>query len=177
MRNSHYCSLGPLRVHYGLALAPSGIVKVGWSSRRSEGEAVIPRICRIGALLAVFCSLLSLPGLAAAQGAASSPPQVEVNQAVAHGVSGELKHMTTVNGKGGDPDKPLKRIPKGLQNSQTDPVIQSSPGVTVSASGGLSFAGVGQGDYGFSDMYAPPDTNMAVGNTQIIQWVNTDFAV
>jgi hypothetical protein len=42
---------------------------------------------------------------------------------------------------------------------------------------GLSFAGVGQGDYGFSDQYAPPDTNGAVGATQHVQWVNTYFAV
>jgi hypothetical protein len=41
----------------------------------------------------------------------------------------------------------------------------------------LNFAGVGQGDYGFSDQYAPPDTNGAVGATQYVQWVNTYFAV
>jgi hypothetical protein len=41
----------------------------------------------------------------------------------------------------------------------------------------LSFAGVGQGDYGFSDRYAPPDTNGAVGATQYVQWVNVNLAV
>ena len=41
----------------------------------------------------------------------------------------------------------------------------------------MNFAGVGQGDYGFSDQYAPPDTNGAVGATQYVQWVNLSFAV
>jgi hypothetical protein len=40
-----------------------------------------------------------------------------------------------------------------------------------------TFAGVGQGDYGFTDRYAPPDTNGAVGATQYVQWVNVSFAV
>jgi hypothetical protein len=40
-----------------------------------------------------------------------------------------------------------------------------------------SFAGVGQGDYGYSDNVAPPDTNLAVGATQVVQWVNTSFGV
>jgi hypothetical protein len=40
-----------------------------------------------------------------------------------------------------------------------------------------SFAGVGNGDYGFAPNAAPPDTNMAVGATQVVQWVNESFAV
>ena len=41
----------------------------------------------------------------------------------------------------------------------------------------MSFEGLGQGQYGFSVMYAPPDTNGAVGATQYVQWVNASFAV
>jgi hypothetical protein len=41
----------------------------------------------------------------------------------------------------------------------------------------LNFAGVGDGDYGFTPNAAPPDTNAAVGATQVVQWVNESFAV
>jgi hypothetical protein len=41
----------------------------------------------------------------------------------------------------------------------------------------LGFAGVGAGDYGYSVNSTPPDTNLAVGTTQVVQWVNTSFAV
>ena len=60
---------------------------------------------------------------------------------------------------------------------QTDGALQTTAGPLVATTGGLNFAGVGQGDYGFSDQYAPPDTNGAVGATQYVQWVNTYFAV
>src|SRR5215469_221229 len=40
-----------------------------------------------------------------------------------------------------------------------------------------SFPGVGNGDYGFAPNAAPPDTNMAAGATQVVQWVNESFAV
>jgi hypothetical protein len=42
---------------------------------------------------------------------------------------------------------------------------------------GLSFAGVGQGDYGFSVSAVPPDTEGSVGDTQYVQWINFSFAV
>ncbi|HZP17365.1 MAG TPA: hypothetical protein VFB00_05335, partial [Terriglobales bacterium] len=47
----------------------------------------------------------------------------------------------------------------------------------MSATSVLNFAGVGNGDYGFSPDAAPPDTNGAVGATQYVQWVNESFAV
>ena len=42
---------------------------------------------------------------------------------------------------------------------------------------GLDFLGVGNGFPGYTVPDAPPDTNMAVGDTQIIQWVNVSFAI
>ncbi len=47
----------------------------------------------------------------------------------------------------------------------------------MSTTNGLNFAGVGNGDYGFSPNAAPPDTNGVVGATQYVQWVNESFAV
>jgi hypothetical protein len=58
-----------------------------------------------------------------------------------------------------------------------DPVVQSTTVSTAPTIAGLGFAGVGQGDYGFRDQYAPPDTTGAVGATQYVQWVNVSFAV
>jgi Abnormal spindle-like microcephaly-assoc'd, ASPM-SPD-2-Hydin len=53
----------------------------------------------------------------------------------------------------------------------------SAPASAAVANTVLGFAGVGAGDYGFSVSSTPPDTNMAVGATQVVQWVNTAFAV
>jgi hypothetical protein len=73
---------------------------------------------------------------------------------------------------------PLRPIPQNqIVNNAPDPVVQQTSGSLVSTTLGLNFAGVGQGDYGFSDQYAPPDTNGAVGATQYVQWVNASFAV
>jgi len=62
-----------------------------------------------------------------------------------------------------------------------DPVVQSTTDTFVSTFGGLGFDGVGQGFTGpqgtFTVNAAPPDTNGAVGATQYVQIVNTDFAV
>jgi hypothetical protein len=77
------------------------------------------------------------------------------------------------------PVEPMKQIPlpPELLQPQEDPVIQvatvgpPTPPVT------LNFAGLGNGQYGFSITGAPPDTEGTVGATQYVQWVNTSFAV
>jgi hypothetical protein len=67
-------------------------------------------------------------------------------------------------------------LPRGLQSLTEDPVRQSrTAGYTPLLSS--SFEGLGNGRYGFTVQYAPPDTNGAVGATQYVQWVNADFAV
>jgi hypothetical protein len=75
-------------------------------------------------------------------------------------------------------DRPLRPVPANvLQNNAPDPVVQSIASPFVGTTAGLNFAGVGNGDYGFSPDAAPPDTNGAVGATQYVQWVNESFAV
>ena len=75
-------------------------------------------------------------------------------------------------------EKDHRPLPTGTINaSQSDGALQSSAGPAVAVTAGLNFAGVGQGDYGFSPDAAPPDTNGAVGATQYVQWVNESFAV
>lgn len=67
--------------------------------------------------------------------------------------------------------------------------LQSSTASNISATVGLNFEGVGQvgGFYASPSglfcpsvsgtVLAPPDTNAAVGDTQVVQWINTCYAV
>ena len=67
-------------------------------------------------------------------------------------------------------------LPPGLRPLQEDPVRQLTT-TGFSPQVGLNFEGIGDGQYGFTVEYAPPDTNGAVGPTQYVQWVNTYFAI
>ncbi|HWZ44085.1 MAG TPA: hypothetical protein VNW97_11440 [Candidatus Saccharimonadales bacterium] len=80
-------------------------------------------------------------------------------------------------------EKPLHVLPrKGVTGvaapGTIDPVLQTATNRAAPTVGGVSsFDGVGVGLGGFTPNSAPPDTNMAVGATQVVQWVNTSFAV
>lgn len=104
---------------------------------------------------------------------------VEVANAVQQDVSPPLKGMQAfAPGSEHKRDKPLHPIPqKDISNNAPDGAVQSTVTGQTTSAGGLNFAGVGAGDYGFSVEYAPPDTNGAVGATQYVQWVNAAFAV
>ena len=104
---------------------------------------------------------------------------VEVTHETKHDVSPPLRSArATSPGAENLRERPLRPIPQNvLANNVDDPVVQSHVGPRVGTTTGLNFAGVGQGDYGFTDQYAPPDTNGAVGATQYVQWVNTYLAV
>ncbi len=76
--------------------------------------------------------------------------------------------------------KPLRIVHPGggPVSSPSDPVVQSSTGVSAaSVTSGLNFEGLGNGFPGFSVNSAPPDTNGAVGATQVVEWVNESFEV
>lgn len=74
-------------------------------------------------------------------------------------------------------ERPLRLIGSSGPD-QADGALQSQTvGSAVATTSGLNFAGVGDGDYGFTPNAAPPDTNGAVGATQYVQWVNETFAV
>ena len=77
--------------------------------------------------------------------------------------------------------EPMKRIPlpPGMPTAaqvQEDPTLQRTT-VAAATTPGLSFEGLGNGQYGFSVASAPPDTNGTVGATQYVQWVNSSFAI
>ncbi len=128
-------------------------------------------------LLVAFGALAVGPAPALGQAPSAGP--VEVSQAVHYDVSPPLRSMH-VAGPGTDHKRemPLRLLPQVPPGQSTpDPVVQTAAGPLVATTGGLNFAGVGNGDYGFTPNAAPPDTNGAVGATQYVQWVNESFAV
>jgi len=102
---------------------------------------------------------------------------VEISSANRQDVSGPLRDLPSApRGLDEKADRPLKLLGPHKEGLP-DGALQSAPGPTVATAAGLSFPGVGNGDYGFAPNAAPPDTNGAVGATQFVQWVNESFAV
>ena len=130
--------------------------------------------------------LILIGSTVSAQAAPSAKPDpigpVEVSSAVYSDVSGPLSDLVGVAPDAPEEkekkEKPIRSLPNmGNALNQDDGAVQTVVGPLAGTTSGLNFAGVGQGDYGFTDQYAPPDTVGAVGATQYVQWVNTYFAV
>lgn len=124
-------------------------------------------------------ALTTLIACSCLPGAAQS--LMSVRKAVHQDVSPPLRDLIKFAPKvplGKHEAEPARRIPlpPGLAALAEDPVRQQTmtPGTPAASS---SFEGLGQGQYGFSVQYAPPDTNGTVGATQYVQWVNVSFAV
>ena len=73
-------------------------------------------------------------------------------------------------------NRPLHRLNVGV-GSGPDGALQTTVSTDASVTSSGAFEGIGQGQYGFTVQYSPPDTVGAVGATQYVQWVNTYFAV
>lgn len=71
-----------------------------------------------------------------------------------------------------------KGKPGGGGGSTPDGALQTTAATPLGATAGVSFDGVGVGlNSTYTPCCAPPDTNASVGDTQIVQWVNLDYAV
>jgi len=107
--------------------------------------------------------------------------QDAVNHPVAFGVSaplGELAKLPHTPSYGFHEANPVRRIPKHATGGMVDPAEQNYPnGPQANYSIGANFLGVGNGFPSYTVPDAPPDTNMAVGDTQVVQWVNTSYTV
>lgn len=117
--------------------------------------------------------------------AAEQPPHAEILTAHRIGVTPPMANYMATHHPA--PNAPFRVFPlrkpathpgKGGGNgggggkSWTDPVLQSSTsGTTQSYSAGNGFAGIS------GDGYVPPDTNISVGDNQIVETVNVDYAV
>jgi len=100
-----------------------------------------------------------------------------VSAAVHHDVSKPLGHLTpTAPSSANLRERPLRLVGGGSPNGP-DGAVQGGAGAAAATTSGIGFAGIGNGDYGFSPAYSPPDTVGAVGLTQYVQWVNVNFAV
>lgn len=105
--------------------------------------------------------------------------QSQVQQAINHDVSPPLRDIARPpQPRAIREAEPARRLPVQFSPvQQEDSVVQRMAGPLVGTTPGLNFAGVGNGDYGFAPDAAPPDTNLAVGATQVVQWVNESYAV
>ena len=73
---------------------------------------------------------------------------------------------------------PVRRTPKRpVGGPVVDTIEQSSVPAGAAYSIGTNILGVGNGFPNYSVPDAPPDTTMAVGDTQVVQWVNTSYTV
>jgi hypothetical protein len=67
-------------------------------------------------------------------------------------------------------------VPTGiLPSAYYDPALQQVPLPLVSTTNGLNLVGLGNGFPGFTVIAVPPDTNAAVGTTQVVETVNPSF--
>ena len=113
-------------------------------------------------------------GTAAAAGSGGKP---EVSPAAHHDVSRPLRDTPSAVRSTIQREHPRRILPIAPSTGASDPAVQTSTTTQVATTNGLTFAGVGNGDYGFAPNSAPPDTSGAVGATQYVQWVNESFAV
>jgi hypothetical protein len=107
--------------------------------------------------------------------------EMTVNHATASGVTARLSELARLPQPlqyGFHEAPPLRLLPKQNFGSSVDPVEQSSSAAPSSNYSIIAnFLGVGNGFPGYSVPDAPPDTNMAVGDTQVLQWVNVSYTI
>ncbi len=72
--------------------------------------------------------------------------------------------------------EPVRRIAKPHAGLVMDPALQRTGSQSGEFNQGFSVMGVGNGFPGYSVPDAPPDTTMAVGDTEIVQGVNVSYA-
>jgi hypothetical protein len=133
-------------------------------------------MCRKRSIVAVCLALsalllCSLP--LAAQDQVNHPIRFAISQPLS-----ELAKLPQAPQWGFHEANPVRRIPKPFVNPGIDSAEQSTLlGPEANYSVIANFLGVGNGFPNYSVPDAPPDTNMAVGDTQIVQWVNVSYTV
>lgn len=116
-----------------------------------------------------------------AHAASSSRPYLEVSRDVHHDISPPLVAIPPMAGPPRHLALPLRKFPRPLPGVLPDPVVQLRPGGRLAPSLTRKITGVGAGFSGPQGSYtvgtAPADPNLAVGATQVVDLVNTAFAV
>src|SRR5271169_6928924 len=128
----------------------------------------------------VFCAICAL-GVLLTLPLAAQDNNTYIQHAVRYAVSPPLRDLARLPQPpqyGFHEANPVRRIPKRPVGPVVDTVEQSLiAGSGVAYSVGADFLGVGNGFPGYSVQRAPPDTNMAVGDSEIVQWVNVSYTV
>ncbi|HVB98439.1 MAG TPA: hypothetical protein VNJ12_03790 [Candidatus Dormibacteraeota bacterium] len=109
--------------------------------------------------------------MAQAQG---QPPLVDIIQGIQHAVSPPMRGVTPTPAFPASAVIPVRHpLPAQLRAFHPDPVLQTSAtAVTASnATSGMNIDGIA------GDGYIPPDANLAVGATQVVEMVNVEYAV
>lgn len=129
----------------------------------------------------VIASVLIAPVTGASAGGPSSETRFEVLAPIAQAVGGPINAAEMSIDAGARRTIPLR--PGGGRpgggGGSTDGAAQTTTTASIADTTTVSsnFDGVGIGLGTFSVQYAPPDTNLSVGTTQVVQWVNVDWAV
>jgi hypothetical protein len=142
------------------------------SRMRGRGSALLG-----SAAVSVFLLGLMVPVVGSSLAAPPSDGAAEVAQSVQHDVSRPLRDVPVSPSARNLTERPLRIAGINHGPASPDPVLQQSAPAAAVTTAGAGFAGVGAGDYGFIVGAAPPDTNLAVGTSQIVQWVNSSFMV
>jgi hypothetical protein len=124
----------------------------------------------VGSLVLGIILLSSLPLVA----------QDQAHHATSFGISaplGELAKLPQPLHYGFHEANPVRLVPKRNFGRVVDGVEQSFATASPATLFEANFLGVGNGFPNYSVPDAPPDTTMAVGDTQILQWVNTSYTV
>lgn len=143
-------------------------------TNKGHFRASLADLVTLGVLM--FCTL-------PASAQVNSTPQITFRHAASFAVSpplGELARLPRQPIYGfqeANPEPHVNFHPGRKPGFVNDPVEQISPGAPASISIGLNLLGVGNGFPGYSDPQYPPDSNAAVGDTQVVEWVNTSYAV
>jgi hypothetical protein len=87
-----------------------------------------------------------------------------------------VREMPPVVGAPSQFPPPHHFIKKAPEAYQPDLAVQTTAGPSMAASQGLTFEGLGAGlpNTGVGD---PPDTNLSVGGSQVVEIINVEFAV
>ncbi len=138
-----------------------------------------------------MASMLMACTLSSAQNKPAQPNvahNATANQATRFDISPPLRSLAASQGEAGfgfhlasPPMQPKRALLQANSQRQqltiNDAVAQSRTTIPATATLGLNLLGVGVGFPGYTVPDAPPDVNLAVGDTQVVQWVNVSYAV
>ncbi len=143
-----------------------------FAKRDGEGSPCTRAITGALALNVIFLCSLTL--------CAQDNPQPIVSTATGFAVSAPLRDLAILPSApayGFGTPEPVRHMRRLAAGPVVDPVEQNSTLPSSSFSVGLNLLGVGNGFPGYFVRDVRPDTNIGVGDTQIVEWASGSYAV